>query len=62
MIFGNARLYRTVSRRDRLPKTVLLREPRLKSNNRGGALSQPPLKISRLNMLVPAHDSVVYHF
>jgi hypothetical protein len=46
---------------DRLSKIVLLREPRLKSNNRGGALSQSPLKTTHLNMLLPPHDSAAEH-
>jgi hypothetical protein len=42
MIFGDGYFYRTVSRKDKVSETVLLREPRLKSDNRSGVLSQPP--------------------
>ena len=40
---------------------VLLREPRLKSNNRSGALSQPSLKLTPINMLLPPRDSTAKH-
>jgi hypothetical protein len=36
---------------------VLLREPRLKSINRGGALNQPPLKIIPVKILLPPGDN-----
>ena len=60
-IFGDGRLYRTVSRKDYQIKTDLLREPRLKSKNRGGALSQLPLKITPLNMFFPPRNSAAEH-